>query len=182
MPPVRVAINVSTRDLHRPGLARELAAAIAAAGVSPADVELEITDRVVWRDEDLPTLLESLRGIGVRLAIDDFGTGSSVLGRLHRCPIDTLKIDRSFVVEAIDGHAPVLEAVVGLAHNLGLDVVAEGVETSLQATMVSSYGCDIAQGMFFGEPMSAERIAELARVGRAESGPGDQVARIKAGS
>ena len=162
---LRVALNLSTRDLHDPRLPDTIAAEIAAAGVDPALVELEITDRVVMTERDLPDVLHRLRALGVRLAIDDFGTGSSVLGRLQRCPIDTLKIDRSFVSEARAGspEALVLEALVALGRSLQLDVVAEGVEEHEQHELLGRCGCDLAQGYLFGRPMEAAAITRLAR-------------------
>ena len=97
--PLRMAINLSTRDLRNPDLASELGALIEETGVSPELVELEITDRVVMHGDDLSEVVTRLHGLGTRLAIDDFGTGNSVLARLHHCPVDVLKIDRSFISE-----------------------------------------------------------------------------------
>jgi EAL domain-containing protein (putative c-di-GMP-specific phosphodiesterase class I) len=162
--PLRMAVNLSTRDLHDPTLAVRLAGEIAAAGADPAMIELEITDRVVMIEHDLPSVLQELRAIGVRLAIDDFGTGSSVLGRLQRCPIDTLKIDRSFVHEVRAGSPEqlVLEALVALGRSLQLEVVAEGVEEEEQRELLAACGCDIAQGYLFGRPMEADALTALA--------------------
>ncbi|MEA3019426.1 MAG: hypothetical protein QOI47_950, partial [Actinomycetota bacterium] len=96
---LRIAVNLSTRDLHKRGLADEIAAEVVAAGIPAGSVEVEVTDRVVMADDTLPAVVQRLRDVGLRVAIDDFGTGSSVLGRLRSCSLNTLKIDRSFVSE-----------------------------------------------------------------------------------
>ncbi|GIU85997.1 MAG: hypothetical protein KatS3mg009_0512 [Acidimicrobiia bacterium] len=158
--PVRVAVNVSGRDLANPRFAGELAAQIEEASLDPSLVELEITDRVDLADDALAAAFASLSALGVRLAIDDFGTGTSVLGRLHDWPLHTLKIDRRFVrdVSEDSADAPVLDAVISLARSLGLSVVAEGVETDAQLRMLSRYGCDVAQGFYFGAPVPADQV------------------------
>jgi EAL domain-containing protein (putative c-di-GMP-specific phosphodiesterase class I) len=129
---------------------------------------VEITDRIVMNDADLPEILADLRSLGVRLAIDDFGTGNSVLGRLQRCRVDTLKIDRSFVQDIAPGaDAPVVQALVSLAHSLGLDVVAEGVETEEQAAVLRDYGCGIAQGFLYSRPVPADQMTAVLTEGAA---------------
>jgi len=160
---LRIAVNLSTRELRNPQLASELALEIAESGISPEMVELEITDRVVMSDAELPEILHELQALGVRLAIDDFGTGNSVLGRLQRCPVDTLKIDKSFVHEVgVDSpEGPVVKALVALAHSLDLCVVAEGVETAAQAAMLRRYGCEIAQGFYFSRPVAPDVVERL---------------------
>ncbi|MEA3019909.1 MAG: hypothetical protein QOI47_1433, partial [Actinomycetota bacterium] len=160
---LRLALNLSSRDLHDPDIARVIASEISAAGVDPGMVELEITDRVVMTESDLPAVLHSLHAIGVRLAIDDFGTGSSVLGRLQLCPFDTLKIDRSFVHDVVAGSPEelVLRALVALGQSLQLEVVAEGVEVAEEHDLLVQCGCDLSQGFLFGRPMTASGINEL---------------------
>jgi EAL domain-containing protein (putative c-di-GMP-specific phosphodiesterase class I) len=150
-------VNLSTRDLQDPELAAQLAAAMDEAGIDRALVELEVTDLVVMGEDALAPVLHDLKKLGVRLAIDDFGTGNSVLGRLHHCPLDTLKIDRSFITVAGEagGEIPLVRALVSLAHSLDLTVIAEGVETASQLDMLRRYGCDIGQGYLFGKPMPA---------------------------
>ena len=160
---LRVAINLSSRALCNPSLAEVIGAEMAAAGV-PADlVELEITDRVVMDEQELPIALDRLKELGVRLAIDDFGTGSSVLGRLQSCPVDTLKIDRSFVqaVTVDCPEAPLVKAMVALAHTLDMAVVAEGVETDEQDEALRRYGCELVQGFLFSRPVPAAEIEAL---------------------
>ncbi len=160
---LRLALNLSDRDLHNPDLAKMMASEIAAAGVDPSMVELEITDRVVMTKADLPAVLHSLHAIGVRLAIDDFGTGSSVLGRLQLCPLDTLKIDRSFVHDVVAGSPEelVLRALIALGQRLQLEVVAEGVEAAEENDLLVQCGCDLSQGFLFGHPMTADDINKL---------------------
>jgi diguanylate cyclase (GGDEF)-like protein len=165
---LRVAVNVSNRDLHDPLFVDAVPAALALHGLDPELLELEVTEHVVDAGErGLLDVLERLRSFGVKLAIDDFGTGNSGLARLRSCPIHTLKIDRSFVSE-VDGaldDAPLLAAMVGLAHDLGLSVVAEGVETAEQGAFLQRRGCDYAQGFYFSRPVGADEVTALAMSG-----------------
>jgi EAL domain-containing protein (putative c-di-GMP-specific phosphodiesterase class I) len=166
--PMRIAVNLSTRELTSPALVPQLASELAESGLPAGLVEVEITDRIVMNDADLPEILADLRSLGVRLAIDDFGTGNSVLGRLQRCRVDTLKIDRSFVQDIAPGaDAPVVQALVSLAHSLGLDVVAEGVETEEQAAVLRDYGCGIAQGFLYSRPVPADQMTAVLTEGAA---------------
>lgn len=160
---LRVAVNVSARDLMKPRFADELAVEIREAGLDPALVELEITDRVALEDDALASAFTQLSDLGARLAIDDFGTGTSVLGRLHDWPLHTLKIDRRFVRDVTEhsAEAPVLKAVIALARSLDLTVVAEGVETEAQLRMLLRYGCDVGQGFYFGVPAPAGDTAPV---------------------
>jgi diguanylate cyclase (GGDEF)-like protein len=163
--PLRVAVNVSTRDLRRRTLASEVASLLSSTDLAPSLFELEITDRVVMSEEALPTILSELHEVGVRLAIDDFGTGTSVLGRLQRCPVDVLKIDKGFVqtITADNPDAPVVAALMTLARRLGLEVVAEGVETAFQGGLLRRLGCHLAQGYFFSPPVDASSVTTLLR-------------------
>ena len=112
--------------------------------------------------EHTAKLLQALRGKGVRVAIDDFGTGYSSLSYLRRFPIDTLKIDQSFVrqIDTKDG-VSMVKAIIDLGHNLGMRIIAEGVETELEATMLEGMGCERAQGYYFSRPVPPEKIASL---------------------
>jgi diguanylate cyclase (GGDEF)-like protein len=161
--PLRVAVNLSSREVRNRALADDIGASLEHHGVRPDLIELEITDRVVMSEEDLPARLRTLKKLGVRLAIDDFGTGNSVLGRLQSCPIDTLKIDKSFVKEIAGppGAAPVVAALVAMAHRLELELVAEGVETQVQAAALRGLGCHLAQGYYFSRPITAADIDTL---------------------
>jgi EAL domain-containing protein (putative c-di-GMP-specific phosphodiesterase class I) len=127
------------------------------AGVPASRIEFELTETVLMRDLDYATgILAQLREMGVRVAVDDFGTGYSSLAYLRRLAVDTLKIDRSFVNELDDGQGiAIVEAVIGLAHSLGLEVVAEGVESVSQLSALHQRGCHLIQGYLFARPMSA---------------------------
>ena len=161
---LRVAVNVSNRDLREPGFVAGVVSALRGNDLSADRLELEVTEQVVDAGEPaVLAVLEELRSLGVHLAIDDFGTGNSGLARLRSCPIQTLKIDKSFVQEVTSAahHAPLLAAMIGLAHDLGLHVVAEGVETSEQGTFLRRRGCDLAQGFYFSRPLEAKEIKGL---------------------
>ena len=156
--PLRLALNLSTRELRDPDVAEGIAADIRHAGLDPEQVELEITDRIVLDDDELAAVIKRLRDIGVRLAIDDFGTGTSVLRRLTDYEFHTLKIDRSFMrqIDPLSDEAPLIRALLALAHSFGLEVVAEGVETPAQAGALRRLGCDLIQGYLYGRPMDAD--------------------------
>ena len=139
------------------------------AGVDPALIELEITENMVMHgEEETLAILDQLHGLGVRIGVDDFGSGYSSLSYLKRFPIDTLKIDRSFVkdIGKDETDNAIVNAIVVMGHSLGLAVVAEGVETREQAMALESFGCDIQQGYLHGRPMSPEAFAERLAVGQ----------------
>lgn len=153
-----VAVNISARQLEDPKLPTIVEAALVDAGIEPTRLTLEITESVLVADPETATRrLESLRKLGVRVAMDDFGTGYSSLASLKRLPIDIVKIDQSFVGGlGHDGRdAAIVAAVVTLAEAFGLDVVAEGVETELQAGELRRLGCRHAQGYLYGRPAPA---------------------------
>lgn len=158
--PLRMSLNLSTADLRRSALVGELADSINAARVPFDLVEIEITDRVALGEDDLRPALDELASLGVRLAVDDFGVGSSVIGRLQHGPFDTLKIDRSLIseIDADTRQAAILQALVTMAHELGLEVVAEGVENDAQADVVRAFGCELAQGYWFSKPVDVDTI------------------------
>ncbi len=166
---LRVAINLSVHQLRQDDFARRVAATIARAGIDPAQLTFEITESVAMQDaEGSFAAFEALSGIGVHLSIDDFGTGYSSLSYLRRLQVGELKIDRSFVQD-LEGSADaraIVEAVIRLAHALGLKVVAEGVETVAQQDVLTRLHCDDLQGYLFAKPMSAERVAEWAEHSR----------------
>lgn len=152
-----VNINVSGRHLTHPDLLTHLDHALAASGITPGRVELEITETVLLRDLDvIRGILQDVRERGVRIALDDFGTGYSSLTWLQRLPVDTVKLDRSFVGDLLSpGRSPsldILGSVTDLAHALGKQVVAEGVETRAQRDHLVALGCDFGQGYLFGRP------------------------------
>jgi diguanylate cyclase (GGDEF)-like protein len=160
-----VSVNLSVRDLQRPGLASAVADALQRHGVPADRLRLEITEGSVMDQPDraLATLQE-LAAVGVGLSVDDFGTGYSSLAYLQRLPVNELKIDRSFVLGLAESSSDgeIVRSTVGLGHNLGLSIVAEGVEDESSLTFLREVGCDIAQGFFIAKPMPAESIAEWA--------------------
>ena len=139
--------------------------ALQESGLPPDALELEITESVIMNVGDAIDVLKRLRELGVRLAVDDFGTGYSSLAYLKLLPINTLKIDRSFVIGIGDnqGDESIVQAVIEMAHSLGLTTVAEGVETELQLAFLIHAGCDEIQGYFFGKPQSSEEFLDTWR-------------------
>jgi diguanylate cyclase (GGDEF)-like protein len=164
--PLTVSVNLSPQALCRAALLQDFREDLDASGVDPSAIEVEITEGVAGEDHLLP-VVEGLADMGVRIAIDDFGTGASVFSRLQRFPLDTLKIDRS-LVQGFDParDAPILEAIIRMSHDLGLVVVAEGVEDPLQGTLLREKGCDIGQGFLYGRPMAP---ADIERITNAQS-------------
>jgi diguanylate cyclase (GGDEF)-like protein len=159
---LRVAVNVSARQLQRGRFFREVTQALELTGADPVRLELELSERVLLRPTaELVDLLTDLRALGIRILIDDFGTGCSSLSYLHDLPVDALKVDRSFVA-AIDDerqHGTICAAIIGMAHSLGMQVIAEGVETEHQRDFLVQRGCDLAQGYLFGRPDLLEQRA-----------------------
>jgi diguanylate cyclase (GGDEF)-like protein/PAS domain S-box-containing protein len=162
MPPVRVSINISPRQLETPDFVGSVLRALEANQLEPGTLELEITESVLMRDvESNAAKLTQLAEAGVMLAIDDFGTGYSSLKYLSRFPIHTLKIDRAFVKDSeLDGMS-IANAIVGMARNLNLNVIAEGVESISQLEQLRSLHCSEVQGYLFGMPMSAPEATKL---------------------
>ncbi|HJV51514.1 MAG TPA: EAL domain-containing protein [Noviherbaspirillum sp.] len=162
LPAVPISVNLSPRQLARDDIVERVADVLQSTGLEARYLELEITENVVMRDVDksLATLVR-LKELGVQISIDDFGTGYSSLNYLKRFPVDTLKIDRSFVNDiATDaGDAAIVKAVISLAHILNLNVVAEGVETQEQRCFLMENGCDQVQGYYFGRPMPEREFA-----------------------
>ncbi len=154
-PELRIAVNLSGRQFRQAGLADVVRQALAETSFDPACLELELTESTLMdHTEDNLAMLQSLKATGARIAIDDFGTGYSSLSYLQRFPVDVLKIDRSFVMDlpGAAGSAAIVDAIVTLAHGLGLEVVAEGVETPEQQAFLHAHGCDEGQGYLFGRP------------------------------
>ena len=159
-----VSVNLSGRQLTSPDLVGNVLGAIATAGIDPSQLSFEITESVLMEDVDRSAMvLRSLKDI-VGLAIDDFGTGYSSLSYLERFPVDTLKIDRSFISrlgsDATD--SAIVSAVTTLGHALGLVVTAEGVETAEQLRILADLGCDAAQGYLFARPIPPSDLAAFA--------------------
>ena len=163
---LQVAVNLSPTCLGRENFFVKMRQALERNGVPPHRLEAEITENVCIRNPELAVQqLRKLNELGVRIAIDDFGTGYSSLAYLHRFPVNTLKIDQSFVREIghADGHFPVVLAVVSIARGLKLNLIAEGVETELQARYLEQAGCRTMQGFLYHRPMPFARLLELLR-------------------
>jgi diguanylate cyclase (GGDEF)-like protein/PAS domain S-box-containing protein len=163
--PRTVSVNVSALQLRHGDFSEAVAQVLHETGLPGSALCLELTETVVMHDEDaVAACFWRLHELGVRIAIDDFGTGYSSLAVLRRLPFDTLKIDRSVVPDFTnDAYDPVVAAVVGLGHAMGLAVVAEGVETLAQAEGLRLLGCPLAQGYLYGRPMPPEQLARWAR-------------------
>jgi diguanylate cyclase (GGDEF)-like protein len=159
--PLPVAVNLSARQFRLQGLDRRIVALVQAASVDPALIELEVTESQLMEDPDRAVrVMNALRHGGIRAAIDDFGTGYSSLAWLTRLPLAALKIDRSFVADALTDRADaaIVRAIIDMAHTLDFTVVAEGVETVGQMAFLRQFGCEQGQGFFFARPMSAEEL------------------------
>jgi len=157
----RIAVNISSKQFFQSDLRKTVMQTLFETGTKPSLLELELTESILMRDirETIETL-EYLKDTGVTLAIDDFGTGYSSLSYLKRFPLDALKIDRSFVKDlaANNDDAAICAAIIAMAHQLSLVVIAEGVETAEQAEFLQSQGCDQVQGFLFAKPMPAEQL------------------------
>lgn len=161
-----VSINLSRNQLGQPHLPQRLGEIAREAGVEPSAIHLEVTESAITSDTKLATeLLRQMKEIGFKVDMDDFGTGYSSLASLHQFPIDVLKIDRSFVVNLDRGSdfAALVNAIIMLARNLHVDVIAEGVELADQVSLLQAMDCRLAQGYFFARPMPADEVAEYLR-------------------
>ena len=166
-PHLRVSVNVSGGEL-RPRMVDDIAAVLCESNIDPRYVELELTETVAMRTGDATTeLLQKLKSYGVQISVDDFGIGYSSLAYLHRFPIDTLKIDRTFVADCCSNrvNAAIVDAIIAMGHGLEVKVVAEGVESSEQATYLKSRGCQGAQGYHYGRPMRSLEFIAMMRGG-----------------
>ncbi|MDP9485027.1 MAG: EAL domain-containing protein [Actinomycetota bacterium] len=162
--PLIACVNISAKQFQHPGLSQDIARVLQQTGLEPRFLELEITESVVM--EEAHSTLDTLRkleDLGVQLAIDDFGTGYSSLSYLKRFPVSFLKIDRSFVAPLGEDpeDAMIVSGIISLAHTLGMQVVAEGVETARQLAYLQGLGCDMAQGNCFAEPLPGEAASAL---------------------
>jgi diguanylate cyclase (GGDEF)-like protein len=179
-----MSVNVSARQLQEPTFAAEIAAALAEFGLEPVHLIVEVTETAVLKGGQVLRTLGELRGMGVNLALDDFGTGHSSLSLLRTCPVDILKVDKSFIDEISETtqRPPVATAIIQMAQALGLATVAEGIESDVQADQLWRLGYQLGQGYHFGRPLPADAIADLLAIAGTgvTAGPAD-VGAIGAG-
>jgi predicted signal transduction protein with EAL and GGDEF domain len=161
-PGFTVAVNISAKQFAQPDLVSQVAQILQDSGLAPYSLKLELTESVTMRDEERTTrILSELKELGVRLCIDDFGTGYSSLSYLRRFALDILKIDRSFVSEMLSNSESqeIVKTILSLGNNLGMEVVAEGVETAEQVSLLKSLRCQSAQGYYFSKPLDSAGVA-----------------------
>jgi EAL domain-containing protein (putative c-di-GMP-specific phosphodiesterase class I) len=162
--PVSMAVNLSPRQFIDPNLLNDIDDALASCGMPPTLLQIEVTESMMMQDVSRALdVLNALQDRGIRLAIDDFGTGYSSMSLMKQFPIDTLKIDRSFVRNLPDDceDRAIAQAIISMGKALGMTIVAEGVETTAQETFLRDHACDQMQGYLFSRPVVPERMAEL---------------------
>jgi predicted signal transduction protein with EAL and GGDEF domain len=159
--PQALAVNLSRAQLGQPGLVESVRQILASTGMAATRLQLEVTESLAAQDETVQVRLHELKALGLTLALDDFGTGYSSLASLHLLPVDTVKIDRSFVsqVDTSHHHRVLIEATVRVANSLGMRTVAEGIETVAQADLVRELGCEKGQGYYYSKPLNAADVA-----------------------
>ncbi len=165
LPPIVVSVNVSARQFRANNFVRSVAETLRETGLEPRYLEIELTESVMHDAPQLVAMLGELKRLGVQVAIDDFGTGYSSLSSLKRFPVDRLKVDRSFVEHIVidPDDAAIVRTIIALGRNLGLKVVAEGVETAEQLQFLREHACDEVQGYYFSRPIAAEPFGTLLR-------------------
>ena len=163
-PPLTMSVNITPKEFAQPDLASEIGKTLAEIGFDPACLQLEIIETIAMGDaEKSGQVLAQLKALGVRLSIDDFGTGYSSLSRLRRIPVDTLKIDRAFIMnmDSDPESHEIVRIIIMLAHNLGLKVVAEGTETEKHIRLLKQLNCEMSQGYNYSRPADAQAMVKL---------------------
>ena len=161
-----MSVNLSGKQFMQADLIDQVKTIIKDTGIASGSLWIEVTESILMKDTEFVTsILEQLRDLNVRVHVDDFGTGYSSLSSLHHFPVNTLKIDRSFVskIESDNGNdqSAIIGTILSLAENLGLEVIAEGVETLGQAKKLISMNCKFAQGYYYSRPVPSDKVAEL---------------------
>jgi PAS domain S-box-containing protein len=163
-PPLTMSVNLTSREFAQPDLVSDICKSLKQTAIDPGCLQLEITETIAMANgEESGQVLSQLKALGIRLSIDDFGTGYSSLSRLRRIPVDTLKIDRSFIlnIDSDPESREIVRTIIMLAHNLGLRVVAEGAETENHVSLLKQLNCEMAQGYFFSRPADDQTISRL---------------------
>jgi PAS domain S-box-containing protein len=163
-PPLTMSVNLTSKEFAQPDLASEIRKSLEQTGIDPSCLRVEIIETIAMGDaEKSGQVLAQLKALGVRLSIDDFGTGYSSLSRLRRIPVDTLKIDRAFIsnMDTDPENREIVRAIIVLAHNLGLKVVAEGTETKENINLLKQFNCEMAQGYLFSRPADEQAMSKL---------------------
>ena len=160
--PKLIAVNLSRAQLGQPGWIDSVRRVLQATGMPAEQLQLEVTESLAAQDQGIQQRLHELKALGIQLALDDFGTGYSSLSSLHLLPVDTVKIDRSFVSQSDTSHhhRVLIEATVKVAQSLGMKTFAEGIETQSQANVVRAQSCAKAQGYFYSRPLPSEALLE----------------------
>ena len=166
LPPLSIAVNMTASQFSDEYLLQDIASILKATGMNPRLLELELSESLLIHDvEKAMRILTGLKALGIRIAVDDFGTGYSSLATLQRFPLDTVKIDRSFVGDFVDASEDtgLAHAIIAMGKSLSLTVVAQGVETKEQADFLRAHACDELQGFYFNKPLPADQFAQLMR-------------------
>ena len=159
-----MSVNISPRDFAQPDLPNAIRRTLEQSSVDPGCLHLEVVETIAMGDAEKSGLvLAQLKALGVHLSIDDFGTGYSSLSRLRRIPVDTLKIDRTFIshMDSDPENREIVRTIIMLAHNLGLQVVAEGAETEEHIDLLRQFNCEMAQGYFYSRPADGQTMLKL---------------------
>jgi EAL domain-containing protein (putative c-di-GMP-specific phosphodiesterase class I) len=179
---IRVSVNLSPSQFQSGDLAASVQLILAATGLSPSLLELEVTEDILLDDVDkLLTIFADIQSLGVRIVFDDFGTGYAGLSYLSKFPLDGLKVDQTFVRELRSNRndAAIVRSTIDLSRELGLSVIAEGIEDSATADLLADMGCEQAQGYFFGRPMPAAEFEAKVLTQRVAASPGWNDAAIR---
>lgn len=162
-PPISMAVNVASKQLLQPNFTQTVSNILEETGLKPEFLEIEVTENVILRNVAIRETIKELKNLGVKIVLDDFGTGNSSLGYLRSLPIDQLKIDQSFIkdIDANNSDAIIVKAIISIANSLAFEVIAEGVENSLQMNFLKTQNCDKLQGHYFSYPIDSEALEAL---------------------